>query len=112
MVKVEAVIRPDRFEQVRDGLQKIGIKGMSVSELMGCGRQQGYTERYRGTEYVMNLLPKMRVEAVVSEDQLDAVIETIVEAARTGEVGDGKVFVLPVLDVVRIRTGERGTDAL
>jgi nitrogen regulatory protein PII len=112
MIKVEAVIRPERFEQVRDALQKLGVKGMSVTELRGCGRQLGFTERYRSTEYVMNLLPKMRVEAVIAEEQLDAVVAGISEAARTGEVGDGKIFILPVLDAIRIRTGERGMEAL
>ncbi len=112
MVKVEAVIRPERFEQVRDALQGLGVKGMSLTEIRGCGRQQGFTERYRGTEYVMNLLPKLRIEAVVSEDQLDGIVQAIGDAARTGEVGDGKIFILPVLDVVRIRTGERGIEAL
>lgn len=112
VIKIEAVVRPEKFEAVRDALQRIGVAGMSVIELRGCGRQQGFTERYRGSEYVVNLIAKVRVELVVADDRVEPCVQAISEAARTGEVGDGKIFLSPVSDVIRIRTGERGSEAL
>jgi nitrogen regulatory protein P-II 1 len=112
MMRVEAVIRPSKLDAVRQALSDAGIAGMSVTDIRGCGRQKGFTERYRGSEYTINLLHKMRVDVVVDDDQVDRVIEVIVGAARTGEVGDGKIFIAPVANVVRIRTGESGPEAL
>lgn len=111
-MRVEAVVRPTKLDDVRQALGDAGIHGMSVTEIRGCGRQRGFTERYRGSEYTINLLHKVRVEVVVDDDQVERAIEVIADAARTGEVGDGKIFISPVLDCMRIRTGERGPDAL
>lgn len=112
MTKVECVIRPERFEDVNAALSDIGIVGMTTSEVRGCGRQRGYVERYRGMEYQVRLLPKMKLEIVVRDDQVPDVVRAIQEAARTGEVGDGKIFLSRIEDVIRIRTGERGEAAL
>ena len=112
MTKVEAIIRPERFEDVNQALEELGVVGMTTSDVRGCGRQRGYGERFRGMEYQVRLVPKMKVEVVVPDDQVDAVVEAIFEGARTGEIGDGKVFVIPVADAYRIRTGERGAVAL
>jgi len=112
MTKIECVIRPERFEEVNAALADLGIVGMTTSEVRGCGRQRGYVERYRGMEYQVRLLPKMKLELVVPDQQVDAVIAAITQAGRTGEVGDGKIFLSPVADAVRIRTGERGEAAL
>jgi nitrogen regulatory protein P-II 1 len=108
MKKVEAIIRPDRLQMVQDGLDELGISGLTVTEVVGCGAQRGYTEVYRGTRANISLQRKVKVEAVVPDASVEKVIEAVAKAARTGEVGDGKVFVLPVDDGVRIRTGERG----
>jgi nitrogen regulatory protein P-II 1 len=112
VVKIEAIIRPERLEDVKTALDEIGITGLTVSEVRGSGKQRGYVHRYRGAEYRVNLLEKVRIETVVTEQELDRAVETIVTAARTGEVGDGKVFLFPVMDAVRVRTGERGEAAI
>ena len=108
MKKVEAVIRPDRLQSVQDALDGLGASGLTVTEVLGCGAQRGYTETYRGAKVNISLQRKVKVEAVVGDSMVEAVIDAISGAARTGEVGDGKIFVIPVEDAVRIRTGERG----
>ncbi|MGE5636536.1 MAG: P-II family nitrogen regulator [Nocardioidaceae bacterium] len=108
MKKVEAIIRAERLQQVQDALDVLGVSGLTVSQVAGCGRQKGYTERYRGSRANISLLPKLKVECVVPADSADGAIEAIVEAARTGETGDGRVFVYDVDQAIRIRTGERG----
>ncbi len=112
MKKIEAIIKPFKLEEVKDALIKIGIGGMTVSEVKGFGQQKGETEIYRGTEYVVDFLPKIKIEVVVKDEDAEKVIETIANTARTGRVGDGKIFVIPVEDVIRIRTGERGEQAV
>ena len=112
MKKVECITRPLKLEPVKDALTDIGIVGMTVTEVRGCGKQRGRTERYRGAEYVVSLLPKVKLEIIVGNDQVEEVVNIIAETARTGEIGDGKIFVLPVEEVIRIRTGERGEDAI
>ena len=112
MQKVEAIIKPFKLDEVKEALNGIGIQGITVSEVKGCGRQKGHTELYRGAEYVVDFLPKIKVEVVVQDDQVDRVIASIQEAANTGRIGDGKIFVLPIGDAVRLRTGERGGDAI
>ena len=112
MKMIKAVIKPFKLDEVRDALTKIGIEGMTVSEVRGFGRQKGHTELYRGAEYVVDLLPKIEIEVVVADGRAELVVETIRKAANTGRIGDGKIFVSPVLEAVRIRTGERGEDAL
>jgi len=112
MKKVEAIIKPFKLEEVKDALTEIGIQGLTVSEVKGFGRQKGHTELYRGAEYVVDFIPKIKIEVVVTDDIVEKVVETIVNAARTGRIGDGKVFIIPVEDAVRIRTGERGDSAI
>ncbi len=112
MKKIEAIIKPFKLDEVKEALNEIGIKGITVSEVKGFGRQKGHTELYRGAEYVVDFLPKIKLEIVVRDDLVGKVVDTIVETAKTGRIGDGKVFVLPVEEVVRIRTGERGEDAI
>jgi nitrogen regulatory protein P-II 1 len=112
MKKIEAIIQPSRFESVKDALKEIGVEGITVSEVRGHGRQKGHTEVYRGREYSVDLLPKVKLELVVSEAQSAKVIETIMAAARTGKIGDGKIFVYTVEEAIRIRNGERGEVAL
>ncbi|MEI6513299.1 MAG: P-II family nitrogen regulator [bacterium] len=112
MKKIEAIIRPMRLEEVKAALQDIGLPGLTVIDVRGFGRQQGRTEKYRGSTYTVNLLPKLKVEVVVPDDRLEEAMETLAEAARTGEIGDGKIFVSEIEDVVRIRTGDRGEIAL
>jgi len=112
LVKIEAVIRPSRVDEVRLALEDIGVKGISVMEIKGAGRQKGYTQHYRGSEYQVNLLPKVMVIVVVSDSEQERVLEVIEKAAATGEIGDGKIFVTPVIEAVRIRTGERGDSAV
>ena len=112
MKKVEAVIKPFKLDDVREALSEIGIAGMTVTEVKGFGRQKGHTELYRGAEYVVDFLPKIKVEVVIEDDQVDTCIDAITKAARTGNIGDGKVFVTEVLKVLRIRTGETGSDAI
>ena len=112
MHKVEAIIKPFKLDEVKEALNGIGIQGLTASEVKGFGRQKGHTELYRGAEYVVDFLPKIKLEVVVSDDLVDKVTETIQSAGKTGKIGDGKIFVLPVLEAVRIRTGERGDDAI
>ena len=112
MKKIEAIIKPFKLDEVKDALNGIGIKGMTVSEVKGYGRQKGHTEIYRGAEYVVDFIPKIRLDIIVQDEQVDQVIETILSAARTGKIGDGKIFVLPVERVVRVRTGETGSEAV
>jgi nitrogen regulatory protein PII len=112
MVRIEAIIRPSRLDEVKGALDEIGIRGISVTEIKGAGKQKGYTQHYRGSEYQVNLLPKVQLVVVVADDQMDRVVEAIEGAARTGEIGDGKIFVTQVLEAVRIRTGERGDIAV
>ena len=112
MKKIEAVIKPFKLDEVKEALQEIGVQGLSVIEAKGFGRQKGHTELYRGAEYVVDFLPKMKLEVVVDDDVVDRAIEAIVGAARTGKIGDGKIFVTNVEQAIRIRTGEDGPDAL
>jgi len=112
MKKIEAIIKPFKLEEVKDALTEIGVQGLTVSEVKGFGRQKGHTELYRGAEYVVDFIPKVKIEVVVPDSIAEKVVETIVNAARTGRIGDGKVFVIPVEDAVRIRTGERGENAI
>lgn len=112
MKRVEAIIQPHKMDEVKDALIGIGVTGMTISEVRGHGRQKGHTEVYRGAEYKVDLLPKVRVEMVVPESRLDHVIETLASAARTGKIGDGKIFISSIEEVVRIRNGERGETAL
>jgi nitrogen regulatory protein P-II 1 len=112
MKLVTAIVKPFTLEDVKGTLERIGVLGMTVSEVQGFGRQKGHTEIYRGAEYSVDFVPKIRVEVVVDEAQVDKTIDALVEAARTGKIGDGKVWVTPVETVVRVRTGERGLDAL
>jgi nitrogen regulatory protein P-II 1 len=112
MTKVEAIIRPNRFEQVKEALAGLGVEGMTVSEVRGHGRQKGQTESYRGREYDISLLPKLKIETVVQDDRVEAVIEAITKSAVTGEIGDGKIFLYKAEDAIRIRNQERGNIAL
>ena len=112
MKKVEAIIKPFKLDEVKESLSAIGVQGITVSEVKGFGRQKGHTELYRGAEYVVDFLPKIKIEIAVSEDLVSKVVDAIVQAANTGRIGDGKIFVLPLEEVVRIRTGERGPDAV
>ena len=109
---VMAVIKPFKLDEVKEALQELGVQGMTVIEAKGYGRQKGHTELYRGAEYVVDFLPKIKIEVVVSDDQLEAALEAIVGAARTGRIGDGKIFVSEITDVLRIRTGETGAAAV
>ncbi len=112
MKHITAIIKPFKLDEVRESLAAVGVNGLTVTEVKGFGRQKGHTELYRGAEYVVDFLPKVKVEAVVAEDVLDHAVEAIVKAARTGKIGDGKIFVQNVEQVIRIRTGETGTDAV
>ncbi len=112
MQKVEAIIKPFKLDEVKEALNAIGIQGITVSEVKGFGRQKGHTELYRGAEYVVDFLPKIKLEIVVPDDLVAKVVEAIKSAANTGRIGDGKIFVLPVIEAVRIRTGDRGEDAI
>jgi nitrogen regulatory protein P-II 1 len=112
MKKVEAIIKPFKLDEVKEALGTIGVEGLTVTEVKGFGRQKGHTELYRGAEYVVDFLPKIKLEIVVTDEVVDSVIEAIVGAANTGKIGDGKIFVLPLEEAVRIRTGERGADAV
>ncbi|MBF0382780.1 MAG: P-II family nitrogen regulator [Magnetococcales bacterium] len=112
MKKIEAIIKPFKLDDVKEALSEVGIQGITVSEVRGFGRQKGHTELYRGAEYVVDFLPKIRVDVVLEDDLVDRAVEAIVQAARTGRIGDGKIFVTPVETVVRIRTGERDSGAL
>jgi nitrogen regulatory protein P-II 1 len=112
MKKIEAIIKPFKLDEVKEALQDLGVQGMTVLEAKGYGRQKGHTELYRGAEYVVDFLPKIKIEVVVADDLLDRVIDAIVTAARTGRIGDGKIFVSELTDVIRIRTGETGSQAI
>jgi len=112
MKKVEAIVKPFKLDEVKDALNEIGIQGMTVTEVKGFGRQKGHTELYRGAEYVIDFIPKIKVEIVTSDTLMQKVVDTIEKVARTGKIGDGKIFVYTVEDVIRIRTGERGEAAL
>ena len=112
MKKIEAVIKPFKLDDVKEALQELGVQGMTVIEAKGYGRQKGHTELYRGAEYVVDFLPKIKIEVIVADDQLARAIEAIVGAARTGRIGDGKIFVSDLIDVVRFRTGESGAAAI
>ena len=112
MKKIECIIKPFKLDEVKEALDDLGIQGITVCEVRGFGRQKGHTELYRGAEYVVDFIPKIKMELVLADDLVDQVVEAITEAARTGHIGDGKIFVMPVEEAVRIRTGERGEDAL
>ncbi len=112
MKKIEAIIQPYKLDEVKDALNEIGIKGMTVSEVKGYGRQKGHTEIYRGAEYRVDFIPKIKFEIIVPADMVDQVINTIIEKSRTGKIGDGKIFVTPVERVIRVRTGETGSEAV
>ncbi|MEM8572473.1 MAG: P-II family nitrogen regulator [Pseudomonadota bacterium] len=112
MKKIEAIIKPFKLDEVKEALQEVGIQGLSVIEAKGFGRQKGHTELYRGAEYVVDFLPKVKIEVVLPDELVETAIEAIVTAAKTGKIGDGKIFVYPVEEAIRIRTGEEGADAL
>ncbi len=112
MKKVEAIVKPFKLDEVKDALNEIGIQGMTVTEVKGFGRQKGHTELYRGAEYVIDFIPKIKIEIVTSDSLVQKVVDTIEKVAKTGKIGDGKIFVYGVEDVIRIRTGERGESAL
>ena len=110
--KIEAIIKPFKLDDVKEALNEIGIQGMTTSEVKGYGRQKGHKEIYRGAEYVVDFIPKIRIEIVVDSEMADQVVETIIQASNTGKIGDGKIFVFPVEEAIRVRTGERGNDAI
>ena len=112
MKKIEAVIKPFKLDEVREALSDVGINGLTVTEVKGFGRQKGHTELYRGAEYVVDFLPKIKIEIVIADEHVDQAVEAVIKAARTGKIGDGKIFVSTVEQVVRIRTGETGEDAI
>jgi nitrogen regulatory protein P-II 1 len=112
MKQVTAIIKPFKLDEVREGLAEIGVTGMTVTEVKGFGRQKGHTELYRGAEYVVDFLPKVKIEIVIDDSQVDAAVDALIKAARTGKIGDGKIFVQEISQVIRIRTGETGSDAV
>ncbi len=112
MKKIEAIIKPFKLDDVKEALQELGLQGMTVTEAKGFGRQKGHTELYRGAEYVVDFLPKLKLAIVLADDQVDAALEAIQRAAKTGKIGDGKIFVLEIVNVIRIRTGETGAAAV
>lgn len=112
MKKLECIIKPFKLEEVKEALSELGIKGMTLSEVKGFGRQKGHTELYRGSEYTVDFLPKVKLEVVVADDMVSKAVDVITQAAKTGKIGDGKIFVYPMDEVIRIRTGERGEDAI
>ncbi|WP_018953022.1 P-II family nitrogen regulator [Thioalkalivibrio sulfidiphilus] len=112
MKKIEAIIKPFKLEDVREALMEIGVTGLTATEVKGFGRQKGHTELYRGAEYVVDFIPKAKLEVVVDDDRVDVCVDAIVKAARTGKIGDGKIFVTPVERAIRIRTGEEGSEAI
>jgi len=112
MIKIEAIIRPQRIDEVKAALDDIGVTGMTVTEVRGAGKQKGYTQHYRGAEYTVNLIQKLKLEIVADDDTVEKIVTAIAGAARTGEIGDGKIFLSPVTDAIRIRTGERGPEAV
>lgn len=112
MNKIEAIIKPFKLDDVKEALNEIGIQGMTISEVKGYGRQKGHKEIYRGAEYVVDFIPKIKIEIIVEAERVDQVVDAIKDAANTGKIGDGKIFVLPVGEVIRVRTGEKGKDAI
>ena len=112
MKKIEAIIKPFKIDDLKEAFSSIGLQGMTISEVKGYGRQKGHTEVYRGAEYVVDFIPKIKVEIVAADEQVEQIIETILTAVNTGKIGDGKIFVLPVEDVIRVRTGEKGEEAI
>ena len=112
MKKIEAIIKPFKLEEVKESLDAVGVHGITVTEVKGFGRQKGHTELYRGAEYVVDFLPKIKVEIILPDENVDKVVEAITNAAKTGRIGDGKIFILPLDEVIRIRTGEKGNDAI
>jgi len=112
MKKIEAVIKPFKLDEVREALSEVGVTGLTVTEVKGFGRQKGHTELYRGAEYVVDFLPKVKIDVILADDMVDRAVEALIKAARTGKIGDGKIFVTPVEQVVRIRTGESGEAAV
>ena len=112
MKKLEVIIKPFKLDEVKDALQEVGIQGITITEVKGYGRQKGHTELYRGAEYVVDFLPKLKIEIVLADDLVESATDAILRSAATGRIGDGKIFILPVEDVIRIRTGERGSDAI
>ncbi len=112
MKKIEAIIKPFKLDEVKEALNDLGIKGLTVTEVKGFGRQKGHTELYRGAEYVVDFLPKVKIEVVLEDSMVDRAVEAIMQAAKTGRIGDGKIFISTVDDVIRIRTGERGNEAV
>ena len=112
MKKIEAIIKPFKLDEVKEALHEVGLQGLTVLEAKGFGRQKGHTEIYRGSEYTVDFLPKVKIEIAIDDDAVAKVVDTIIESAKTGKIGDGKVFVLPIEDAVRIRTGEKGNEAL
>jgi len=112
MKQIEAIIKPFKLDEVKDALTKVGIQGMTITEVKGFGRQKGHTELYRGAEYSVDFLPKVKIQILVPDDKVQQVVETVVKTAHTGKIGDGKSFVIPVEEVIRIRTGEKGADAI
>lgn len=112
MKKIEAIIRPFKLDEVREALTEIGVRGMTITEVKGYGRQRGHTELYRGAEYKVDFLPKIKIEIVAPDNMVDKIVNTIIKSARTGQVGDGKIFIYPIEDVIRVRTEETGEDAI
>lgn len=112
MKLIQAIIKPFKMDEVKDALNEIGIEGITISEVKGFGRQKGHTELYRGAEYVVDFIPKIKMEIAISDDQVNKVVETIQNAAKTGRIGDGKIFIIPLEEAIRIRTGETGSDAI
>lgn len=112
MKKIEAIIKPFKVDAVKEAVREIGVSGMTITEVKGYGRQKGHTEIYRGAEYVVDFIPKVKIEIVVDSSLVDRIVEVIREAAHTGKIGDGKIFVLPIEDAIRVRTGEKGSEAL
>ncbi|MGQ0792941.1 MAG: P-II family nitrogen regulator [Deltaproteobacteria bacterium] len=112
MKKIEAIIKPFKLDDVKEALKEIGVQGLTVTEVKGFGRQKGHTELYRGAEYVIDFLPKIKLEIIVADSMVTKVVDAIIDSARTGKIGDGKIFILPMEEVIRLRTGERGEDAL
>jgi nitrogen regulatory protein P-II 1 len=112
MKKIEAIIKPFKLDEVKEALQEVGVQGLTVTETKGFGRQKGHTELYRGAEYVVDFLPKVKIEIVLVDDQVERAVEAIQRAARTGRIGDGKIFISSIDEVIRIRTGEKGEDAI
>jgi nitrogen regulatory protein P-II 1 len=112
MKKIEAIIKPFKLDDVKEALNEMGIKGMTISEVKGYGRQKGHKEVYRGAEYIVDFIPKIKLEIIVDASQVSQVVDTITKSAHTGKIGDGKIFILPIEDVIRVRTGERGREAI